>query len=191
MTKDKKEVPIESQLLTEADRPDNPARLRVRELMLKMAPLAFVAATPLTVCACDPAPTPLCEHSSRYSLVGIEINVNASWESDGGTPVIKLVIAINTAIYSAHDSTDRLQLPADYRVFGGTLISSSPIDGGDGYTLWIQPDRDLSLVQVDGIVECHGKTTSSGPFTVILRPATADGGAAGTEIVARITGWDK
>jgi hypothetical protein len=191
MTKDKQEVPIASQLLTEAGHPDHPARLRVRELMLKMAPLAFVAATPLTVCACDPIPTPLCVRFSDHSPLGFEINVNASWENDGGTPVIKLVIAVNAAIYSAHDSTDRLQLPADYRVIGGTLISSSPIVGGDGYALWIQPDGDLSLVQVDGIVECHGKATATQAFTVSLRPATADGGAAGAEIVARISGWDR
>lgn len=137
---------------TEDRHPETGLRERVRERMRQMAPLALLAATPLTNAACDSAqaavqspdlPTPTCEKSpSEWRQF---IGVQAAWGTEAGERIILLTVS---------NPSDKpwLQAPGSYTVEGGTLLPSTEHEPN---VVRIKPDADASVIRLRGTMTCH------------------------------------
>ncbi len=132
-------------------------RERVRQHMRKMAPLALVAAAPLTNTACDPVQQPICSQSSDQWL--LRIGATSSWGEEGGVTVIVLKLT------SSH-----VTLPTAYAVEGGTLVALTP---GPPLVLKLRPDPGATRIVLTGTLDCEGRT---GPLAVTVDLTPGDGG---------------
>jgi hypothetical protein len=132
--------------------PDRGLRERVRERMRQMAPLALLAATPLTNAACDGVnndppstsrPTPTCEKSpSSWAQF---MHTDAAWGTEAGERIVLLTIS---------SPTDKpwLQASSSYTVEGGSLLPSTALKPN---VLRIKPDAGASVIHLKGTMTCH------------------------------------
>ena len=138
-------------------------RERVRQHMLKMAPLALVAAVPLTNAACDAVPPPICTNSHDWYNY---LSSQASWGEDHGNRIVLLDFRLS--------STD-LHLPTSYTIVGGSFLTTGKSD-----QLRIKPDAGAVVITLQGTMSCGGgyggSYSNSISITIDLVPG--DGGSA-------------
>jgi hypothetical protein len=137
------------------------------ERMRQMAPLALLAATPLTNAACDsvtPAspfgaggagglPTPTCEKSP--SSWAEFVQADATWGMEAAERIVLLTVS---------DPTDKpwLQTPSSYTVEGGALL---PPTTGEPNVIRIKPDAGATVIRLEGTMTCH---TITAPMAITI-----------------------
>jgi hypothetical protein len=135
-------------------------RERVRQHLLKMAPLALIGATPLlSAQACDPAPVPACYQSDWSG----KVSGHAAWGTDHGIRIVLLDLVSNESA---------IQIPTTFTVVGGSLLTSGKSD-----QLRIMPDAGAKSIGLHGILTCafyEPKTIHIGVDLVPPDGASAD-----------------
>jgi len=147
-------------------------RERVREHMLKMAPLALVAAVPLTNAACDAVPPPICASSHDWYNY---LSSQASWGEDHGNRIVLLDLRLG--------SSD-LQLPTSYTISGGSLLTTGKSD-----QLRIKPDAGAEVITLQGTMSCGGGYGGSffNSISITIDLVPRDGGSADVAPIVKVS----
>lgn len=142
---------------------------RVRQHMLKMAPLALVAATPLTNTACDYIPEP-CRASKSMNDWDEYVSSHAFWAEDNGQRIVILDLIL---------SEPAIQLRPTYTIVGGSFLTSGKSD-----QLRIKPDADAKVITLRGTLICGEIASISIDVTIDLEPP--DGGGADSDPIVKV-----
>jgi hypothetical protein len=178
MSKTSPDVPREPKSTPDAElSPRERVRRRVRE----MAPLAWLAATPLVNTACDPPPPPpLCEYSpSDWLAYDYGGTVQAAWGEDNGERIV-LLDAVGTDVPGPEP-----RLPATYSIAGGSLLPST---SAAPYRLRIRPDAGAQVITLEGTMSCQDRKARirSAPVRITIDLEPPDGGPANAAPVAKL-----
>ena len=145
-------------------------RERVRQHMLKMAPLALVGAVPLINTACDCIPTPACNEYYWTSRVSAQ----AAWGLDHGSRIV-IVDLIST--------DDELAISPAYSISGGSLLTV-----GKSKQLRIKPDEGATVIRMHGSLTCGGDRSGSDSLDITIELVPPDGGSTDGYPAVKISG---
>jgi len=144
-------------------------RERVRQHMLKMAPLALVAAAPITNTACDCVPElpPACQQLHWET----QVSARARWALDHGSRIVILDLGVTDA---------ELQISPSYTISGGAFLTVGKSD-----QLKIKPDEGATMITLHGSMTC-GDGYGPRDLTITIDLVPPDGGSADADPTVKV-----